>query len=355
MPSPPRPSADQGIKPPAQAPPDESDALPSDPTQLDVFNLSPLAALRLLTESVEDLLRQHMTAEAVAALPTPPRSLDPTPQASTGSQEEKGANNGGEESPKGTGSPRAHHHEDIPRSHKTPIGSPETHPTEHLTEGVNSPGLDISSNARSPSEEAAAVARAQERRTLRRLLARKFYSKAVPPIPLGDYLRRLHTYCPMSTAVYLTAGIYLERLVQRRPVRRIPRSKRKPGDVFEDDDDCEPMSPASDGDEAYHEARYGDSDSEDEDDFDEEPILLITPRTTHRLLLGALRVATKALEDLSYSHTRFAKVGGVSDKELTRLEVNFLFLVRFRLIVGPQRMQRGARRMRERCIAEQKE
>jgi hypothetical protein len=114
------------------------------------------------------------------------------------------------------------------------------------------------------------------------------------------------------------------------------------------------MSPASD-DDARHEGCHGDSDSEDEDDFDEEPALLITPRTTHRLLLGALRVATKALEDLSYSHTRFAKVGGVSDKELTRLEVNFLFLVRFRLIVGPQRMQRGARRMRERCLAEQKE
>ena len=41
----------------------------------------------------------------------------------------------------------------------------------------------------------------------------------------------------------------------------------------------------------------------------------------------------KALEDLSYPHTRFAKVGGVSEPELGRLEVSFCFVTNFDLKV----------------------
>lgn len=37
----------------------------------------------------------------------------------------------------------------------------------------------------------------------------------------------------------------------------------------------------------------------------------------------------KALEDLSYPHSRFSKVGGVSEGELARLEISFCFLTNF--------------------------
>jgi len=40
----------------------------------------------------------------------------------------------------------------------------------------------------------------------------------------------------------------------------------------------------------------------------------------------------KALEDQSYAHRRFAKVGGVSERELARLEISFCFLTNFDLI-----------------------
>lgn len=39
----------------------------------------------------------------------------------------------------------------------------------------------------------------------------------------------------------------------------------------------------------------------------------------------------KALEDLSYPHSRFSKVGGVSESELARLEISFCFLTNFEL------------------------
>jgi len=106
-------------------------------------------------------------------------------------------------------------------------------------------------------------------------ITRKFYSKHPPPIALEDYLMRLHKFCPMSTAVYLATSFYIHRLAIEE--RAIP----------------------------------------------------VTRRNSHRLLLAGLRVAMKALEDLSYAHSRFAKVGGVSESELARLEISFCFLTNF--------------------------
>ncbi|EED21785.1 cyclin-dependent protein kinase complex component, putative [Talaromyces stipitatus ATCC 10500] len=111
------------------------------------------------------------------------------------------------------------------------------------------------------------------------VLVKRFYSKKAPPISLEDYLLRLHKYCPMSTAVYLAASLYITRMVFT------------------------------------------------------EKALFVTPRNVHRLVLAALRVAMKALEDLSYPHARFARVGGVAERELTRLEITFCFLTDFDLRV----------------------
>lgn len=111
------------------------------------------------------------------------------------------------------------------------------------------------------------------------VISRKFFSKKPPPISLEEYLSRLHLYCPMSTAVYLATSLYIHRLA-----------------VIE-------------------------------------KILPVTTRNVHRLLLAGLRVAMKALEDLSYPHSRFAKVGGVSEAELGRLEISFCFVTNFELKV----------------------
>lgn len=58
----------------------------------------------------------------------------------------------------------------------------------------------------------------------------------------------------------------------------------------------------------------------------EERIIPVTARNVHRLVLAGLRIGMKALEDQSYPHRRFAKVGGVSESELGRLEVSFCFV-----------------------------
>lgn len=123
-----------------------------------------------------------------------------------------------------------------------------------------------------------------------RILSRKFLSKKIPPIALKDYLQRLQKYCPMSTAVLLAASVYISKMVL---VEKVVRP---------------------------------------------------SPKNMHRLVLAGLLVATKALEDLSFPHSRVARVGGVSEQELSRLEVTFCFLADFELRVDAQMLLDEARR-----------
>ncbi|KAI9166475.1 cyclin-dependent protein kinase complex component [Paramyrothecium foliicola] len=117
-------------------------------------------------------------------------------------------------------------------------------------------------------------------------ITRKFYSKNEPPISIHQYLLRLHQFCPMSTAVYLATSLYIHRLAVV------------------------------------------------------EQAIPVTRRNAHRLVLAGLRVAMKALEDLSYPHAKVAKVGGVSEVELARLEISFCFLAGFELVVDEDVLKR---------------
>lgn len=58
-------------------------------------------------------------------------------------------------------------------------------------------------------------------------------------------------------------------------------------------------------------------------------------------------MAMKALEDMSYPHTRFSRVGGVSSRELVLLEISFCFLTNFELIVKPEMLQKHASVLRD--------
>lgn len=124
-------------------------------------------------------------------------------------------------------------------------------------------------------------------------ITRKFYSKQPPPISLEDYLMRIHKFCPMSTAVYLATSVYIHRLAVEE--RAIP----------------------------------------------------VTRRNSHRLLLAGLRISMKALEDHSYPHRRFAKVGGVSETELARLEISFCFLTNFELRTTREMLLKQALMLKE--------
>ena len=117
-------------------------------------------------------------------------------------------------------------------------------------------------------------------------ISRRFYLKSVPPFSLTDYLLRIHQYCPHSPGVYLAAATYVHRLCV-----------------------SEVLVPA-------------------------------TSKTVHRVTLAAIRIASKVLEDNKWSQDRISKVGGVSRKELQRLEISLCFLLNFELFISEEEIRK---------------
>ena len=185
LPRPPSPSADKGILA-------NTDDLPcdlrsaSEAHTLDVFLLKPLVALQMLCESIENLVK--ITGDVP---PTPPISQPSTPQLGFIEARKENVPRYWRENRCQTSPSCAEDDDGVPARAKTPIGSPEAHPTEPLqVVGANMEPLNVQHGA----------------------IARKFYSKKPPPISVKDYLLRLHKFCPMSTAVYLATSLYIHRL-----------------------------------------------------------------------------------------------------------------------------------------------
>jgi hypothetical protein len=258
-PSPPNPSADKGVLPEISSPNRNAPSPPAE-ADWDPFVMSPETAMKMLSRSVTALARA--TGEV---LPTPP-VVRPMPRID------------GKENTSGSGRPKTSSRPATPVSAddmKAPsflsveLGSPEACEHEPNVGGPN----DVGANSEAVHLQQVAI-------------ARKFFSKRPPAISLEDYLLRLQRYCPMSTAVYLAAGVYIHKVAV------------------------------------------------------EERLVPVTSRTAHRLVLAALRVAMKALEDLRYPQARFAGVGGVAEAELKTLEINLCYLTDFDLQVDGEVLYR---------------
>lgn len=320
-PPPPNPSTDRKLVPPnlPNLDPIASPELNAQPD--DIFQVSALAALKILSAGVEALVR--ITGDIP---PTPPSSIPHVPHM-RGMQAEKES------------IVRNYSEKSLSRMHElaratqdagstpgrpTPVFAPSPAPSS--PGGGDEEGLTIPTPTRTTDPTAAAQltvpepidgvrlkptpspesgnatpfappppptpepyvvigANSQPLNQQHSAITRKFYSKKPPPIGISDYLLRIHRFCPMSTAVYLATSLYIHRLAV------------------------------------------------------EERAVAVTKRNAHRLLLAGLRVAMKALEDLSYPHAKVAKVGGVSELELARLEISFCFLCGFELVVGRAMLQ----------------
>ncbi|KAL8948555.1 MAG: hypothetical protein Q9222_005264 [Ikaeria aurantiellina] len=270
-PPPPSPSADVSIIPQIGTPPDES----QDPTDdleshdIDIFRLSTTVALKMLCTTAEVLIKfasDHPPMRPLpVANPPKPRLLaagkeNQRPHSRSSSLDRRKAQQAA--MPEGWDNA-----DSVPEKAKTPIGSPESKPSEPSQEaGVDSEPLDRQDS----------------------WVSKKFNSKKPPPIPLEEYLLRLHKFCPTSTGVYLAAGLYIYQIV------------------------------------VHHRS------------------ICVTPRNVHRLFLAALRVAGKANHDYNYHHNRFAIVGGVTAPELARLEVNLCYLADFELRATAEMLQKYA-------------
>lgn len=182
----PNPSADKGLAPSIESAKAEPGSLP-DPDSIDIFTLLPVTALKMLCDGLLTLV--CITGDIP---PTPPMSAPNTPNLGLIEAEKENFGDAGKENRRRSGIVVGIGDDDaVPAKAKTPIGSPEAHPTEALhVVGARTESLSVQHG----------------------VIIRKFYSKRPPPIALEDYLMRLHKYCPMSTAVYLATSLYIHRL-----------------------------------------------------------------------------------------------------------------------------------------------
>ncbi|KAL8712870.1 MAG: hypothetical protein Q9220_003078 [cf. Caloplaca sp. 1 TL-2023] len=110
----------------------------------------------------------------------------------------------------------------------------------------------------------------------------RFHSRAPPGISIKDYLQRLTTHATLSPPILLSMVYYIDRL-------------------------C---------------ALY--------------PAFTISSLTVHRFLITSATVASKGLSDSFWTNNLYARVGGVSLKELALLELEFLWRVEWRIVPQPE-------------------
>ncbi|KAL8747546.1 MAG: hypothetical protein Q9190_000585 [Brigantiaea leucoxantha] len=110
----------------------------------------------------------------------------------------------------------------------------------------------------------------------------RFHSRAPPTISVRDYLQRLTTHATLSPPILLSMVYYIDRL-------------------------C---------------ALY--------------PAFTISSLTVHRFLITSATVASKGLSDLFWTNNTYARVGGITLKELALLELEFLWRVEWRIVPKPE-------------------
>ncbi|KAL6494143.1 Cyclin-U4-1 [Orobanche gracilis] len=108
-----------------------------------------------------------------------------------------------------------------------------------------------------------------------------FHGLTRPAISIHSYLERIFKYANCSPSCYIVAYVYLDRFTQSQPA------------------------------------------------------LPINSFNVHRLLITSVMVSAKFMDDMYYNNAYYAKVGGISTKEMNFLEVDFLFGLGFHLNVTP--------------------
>ncbi|XP_073008396.1 cyclin-U1-1 [Typha latifolia] len=115
---------------------------------------------------------------------------------------------------------------------------------------------------------------------LRRRGLAAFRSARAPSIAVGKYLERIQRYTGMDPSCFVVAFVYIDRTAHRHPAS------------------------------------------------------LVMSFNVHRLILTSLLIASKVLDDTHHNNAFFARVGGVSNAELNKLELELLFLLDFEVAVS---------------------
>lgn len=140
-----------------------------------------------------------------------------------------------------------------------------------------------------------------------------FHGRNIPAIGLQAYLTRILKYCPTTNEVFISLLVYFDRIAQRANA----------GD-FSTQDPSSGVGAGHDGDKANRQ------------------LFVMDSYNIHRLIIAGVTVASKFFSDVFYKNSRYAKVGGLPVEELNHLELQFLLLTDFKLMIPLEELQRYA-------------
>ncbi|KAB8281603.1 cyclin-domain-containing protein [Yarrowia lipolytica] len=168
---------------------------------------------------------------------------------------------------------------------KTPTSHLQTQERDSLTRTSSTTSLTTLLTTRGENDEPSLV------QAQKLSIAKRFFLKNPPPLTIAQYLQRIHKYCPLSSSTYMAAGHYIYKICIK-----------------------------------HHSVPF-------------------IPENAHRMVLAALRIACKVIEDLTYPHKRFSMAGGVSKLDLFKLEIAFLFLLDFDIKIDAPVLNRHRQKM----------
>ncbi|EDK36428.2 hypothetical protein PGUG_00526 [Meyerozyma guilliermondii ATCC 6260] len=122
-----------------------------------------------------------------------------------------------------------------------------------------------------------------------------FHGANVPGISLHAYLARVLKYCPVTNEVFLSLLVYFDRIAKK-------------------------------ANNLQHKQEA-------------EQLFVMDSYNIHRLIISGITVSSKFFSDIFYKNLRYAKVGGLPLDELNYLELQFLLLLDFKLMISVEDMQ----------------
>ncbi|PVZ98474.1 hypothetical protein BB558_005505 [Smittium angustum] len=177
-----------------------------------------------------------------------------------------------------------------------------------------------------------------------------FHSRQIPEIGILEYLERINKYCPLENTILYAIYIYLERLknINKNPVFEKAtinneNNQNKTGvseDMLITGFEGGDSTLVEDLDRKIREEKVNEVDVNIDEDLGLSCKLegsgggYVEAHSIHRLVITAVVVSSKLYSDVFYTNTRYAKVGGLSIRELNGLELYFLGLFDYNMFIS---------------------
>ncbi|GMG55547.1 unnamed protein product [Ambrosiozyma monospora] len=170
-----------------------------------------------------------------------------------------------------------------------------------------------------------------------------FHGRNIPAISLNAYLTRILKYCPVTNEVFLSLLVYFDRIAKRanngdfNSTFGTTSSGASGENAAMDDDEDDKMADADSDFNDYTDSPSGNSHSNNNK---QQQSFVMDSYNIHRLIISGITVASKFFSDVFYKNSRYAKVGGLPLDELNHLELQFLSLLDFKLMIQVEEMCR---------------